>query len=210
MPTHHLSLPIPVSRFLKRLFNVVSTLAITNQYLVLQRAEVGTAGVEGGSGRNNGSGIAGSKLVNDLHLRAQSGLVGAYSHVVAKGKHFAHVSEEDLPPSSYTRWASLKDWRRPISPQVTRTAYSIPGHEPDANENLGQNSSDLASNTSSTRSRPPSPPPNHNENRPFAPSTPSPIQELLLHPALFDPVRKPRHPLVLCHGNYILYMSTSA
>lgn len=28
----------------------------------------------------------------------------------------------------------------------------------------------------------------------------SPIQELLLHPLLFDPVRRPRYPLVLCHG----------
>lgn len=28
----------------------------------------------------------------------------------------------------------------------------------------------------------------------------SPIQRLLLYPALFDPVRTPRYPLVLCHG----------
>ena len=28
----------------------------------------------------------------------------------------------------------------------------------------------------------------------------TPIQELLLNPILFDPVRRPRFPIVLCHG----------
>lgn len=37
---HCLSLPIPVARLLKRLFNVVSTLTISNQYIIAQKAEI--------------------------------------------------------------------------------------------------------------------------------------------------------------------------
>lgn len=35
----YLSVPIPVARFLKRLFNVVSSLAISNQYLLVQKSD---------------------------------------------------------------------------------------------------------------------------------------------------------------------------
>ncbi|KAF9046276.1 Alpha/Beta hydrolase protein [Panaeolus papilionaceus] len=34
------------------------------------------------------------------------------------------------------------------------------------------------------------------------PIEPDPIHQLLLHPTLFDPVRTPRYPIVLCHGLY--------
>ena len=37
---HCLSLPLPVARLLKRIFNVVSTLAISNQYMLAQKTEI--------------------------------------------------------------------------------------------------------------------------------------------------------------------------
>jgi len=31
-------------------------------------------------------------------------------------------------------------------------------------------------------------------------TSPDVIHQLLVHPALFDPIRTPRYPIVLCHG----------
>jgi hypothetical protein len=36
----------------------------------------------------------------------------------------------------------------------------------------------------------------------------SPIEQLLINPTLFDPVRKPRYPIVLCHGTIVVVLTT--
>ena len=51
--------------------------------------------------------------------------------------------------------------------------------------------------------RTPEPIPKSSENTKLG-ST-SPLQELLLNPVLDDPVRKPRLPIVLCHGMYVYF-----
>jgi triacylglycerol lipase len=65
--------------------------------------------------------------------------------------------------------------------------------------------------------QPPPPPPNGRRNEepqekhsrepsrePFEThrieTSPDIIHQLLVHPALFDPIRTPRYPIVLCHG----------
>ena len=47
-----LAIPFPVVRFLRRLFNVVTSLTISNQYLLVQKAdrECDVAGTKNGSG----------------------------------------------------------------------------------------------------------------------------------------------------------------
>ena len=44
-------------------------------------------------------------------------------------------------------------------------------------------------------------PPPHSASAPGAPNTDQ-IHRLMDHPALYDPVRKPRFPIVLCHGQH--------
>jgi len=185
----YLSVPFPVARFLKRLFNVVSSLTISNQYLLRQKADGNGSIGAAKDGKNLlsliGGGLGGPELL-------ASGQTAASSVVAA-------VRAQRTDGVTYTRWS-----RQGTS--TSRSAHSLTSEDTSQTEH---HASEEFSNTrhseqSGMSSRGPSP--NHQDesstsnarrNEPL-----SPIQELLLHPLLFDPVRKPRYPLVLCHGLY--------
>ncbi|KAG8961356.1 hypothetical protein FRC03_005454 [Tulasnella sp. 419] len=67
---------------------------------------------------------------------------------------------------------------------------------------LGSSLALLSQSPSAAGAMPPDGPTNDHEPPNEKERPPTIIQMLMNHPALFDPVRKPRNPIVLCHGLY--------
>lgn len=85
----------------------------------------------------------------------------------------------------------LLPWFRPTRPHSTRPSAPAPP--------------DQSPPTCSGRTSEPQP--SGPESDPPAPRLPEEpkndtIKKLMLSPALFDPIRTPRYPIVLCHGGY--------
>ena len=86
----------------------------------------------------------------------------------------------------------LLPWFRPIRPHSTHPSAPAP---PDDQSPPVSSSVTLEPQSSGPESDPPAP------RLPKEPSNDT-IKKLMLSPALFDPIRTPRHPIVLCHGGY--------
>ncbi|KAH8114762.1 alpha/beta-hydrolase [Phellopilus nigrolimitatus] len=180
---YHLSLPLPVARFLRQLFNVFSSLAVSNQYLLLQKVELE-------AGRETSAGSGAPNDSENTRIRSESLL----------------NSELDDTPNyrnpdgiHYTRWSRLRLWNMTMRQSVPpRQAHSISF---DQSSKSDSTDADLDEKYSPPKSAPPPssrpPPSGARSNEPL-----SPIDALMLNPTLFDPVRKPRYPIVLCHGLY--------
>lgn len=118
------------------------------------------------------------------------------------------------------RWQRLKIWgaaSRLRSPFVARQAHTISAQDVNPFEDTSEpqimaeksTQSRLIPSTSPTPSPTPNPinrsPSDHDD---ITTDTPiSPIYQLFLNPTLFDPIRKPRNPIVLCHGKFCSYCS---
>jgi hypothetical protein len=75
------------------------------------------------------------------------------------------------------------------------------------NSNNGANSAAGGSNfpdpvPPKKETKPEPPPPTVEELKARYPRVDDTIHQLLVNPALYDPVRRPRYPIVLCHGDY--------
>ncbi|KAJ7507303.1 Alpha/Beta hydrolase protein [Mycena galericulata] len=154
--------------FLRRLVNVISTLSVSNQYLLLKQA------------------------------RAE--------------KKAALESEGKQPTRTVLKSLKLPEWRWVLwntaamtsessSPNVHESSDSLPLWSPAASD------SGHVPNTPSKRPEAPKPPRRPPPEPPTPDSEQDPskldvIHQLLVHPALFDPLRTPRYPIVLSHGLY--------
>ncbi|KLO15953.1 alpha/beta-hydrolase [Schizopora paradoxa] len=182
----YLSVPIPVARLLKRLFNVVSSLAISDQYLLVQKAD------------GNGSAV----VPKDASWMTPSSLPAGGAELSSPGVEqttsvAAALRARNFEGVTYTRRGT----------SLSRGAHSLASDDVSQNSDHDRHGTDRYSSggrVQQPRTPPRIPSPYHQDessntrrNEPL-----SPIQELLLHPLLFDPVRRPRYPLVLCHGLY--------
>ncbi|EJU03017.1 alpha/beta-hydrolase [Dacryopinax primogenitus] len=101
-------------------------------------------------------------------------------------------------PEHRSIWESLGDgvkavalrwrWRTTLLEQVESSSTSLPPHIAFSR-----------SHPSNTHPKPPKPP-KHSPPPPSIP--PTPLYKLYFHPLLFDPLRCPRLPIILCHGLY--------
>ncbi|KAL5519824.1 hypothetical protein ACEPAG_1484 [Sanghuangporus baumii] len=172
-----LSLPIPVALFIRRLFNVFSSITISNQYLLARKSEaISSGGDEGPSGD-----VSGSTSVGDVRSEV---MTTRQNSVLADTNSRAH-------------WDRLKPWpwstaKKQATPRRTHTA-SI-----DEVKHRGSTDEKSVPPSDPPRSkRDPTPHPRRNSNLPL-----SPIYTLMNNPTLFNPVRVPRNPIVLSHGLY--------
>lgn len=104
------------------------------------------------------------------------------------------------------RWHKLRVWNTSSTlklPYISRQALSISAQDAFTYD---QPSEPEYANEKSPQPSQPSPSPSTPDPvRPSDQDTPiknviSPIHQLLLSPVLYDPIRKPRNPIVLCHG----------
>ncbi|KAJ7757049.1 Alpha/Beta hydrolase protein [Mycena metata] len=163
-------------QFFRRLVNVISTLSVSNQYLLHKQARA----EEKAEGRQP----AWSTL-NSLKIPEWRWVLWNTTPLASRsGSSIVHASTGSLP---WWSWPTLS-----MSTQSQKTGSDSAGS--------------TANNSPSTRpkprkpykSTPPNPPPDMDQD----PPTPDAIHQLLLHPALFDPLRTPRYPIVLSHGLY--------
>ncbi|KAI0049428.1 alpha/beta-hydrolase [Auriscalpium vulgare] len=174
--------PLPISLFLRRAFNVLSTASITHQYLLhrpdLQRDETSSTGSDGARTALRRIWSFWSSESTRAGTQASTSLAGLPLQE-AKWGSVVQALGISLP---WPRWSS------PASLLFRRSAAAqdeLDVSEPDREPKM--------------RPREPSPPP---ENHDPTPENDGVIQQLMRSPVLFDPVRAPRYPIVLCHGLY--------
>ena len=159
------NLTVPVVQILRRLFNVVSALALAQRY-------VGHAIIP--------------KYASQKDEVTWNG-VDEVKHVlegVASLRSADEVDKNVTAPSLLAQWSTY----------LTSALSSREQTYEDDRTNLQY---DTASNMNANPDPLPRP----------EPKDISPIQQLLFNPTLFDPVRKPRFPIVLCHGETMSSMS---
>ncbi|EJC98498.1 alpha/beta-hydrolase [Fomitiporia mediterranea MF3/22] len=179
-----LSLPVPVAVFIRRLFNVFSSITVSSQYYLLQKAE----SESGKDGRINGKALRRSEgsPVRSETLLARS----------VKGQGERDTANLFL----HSHWGRLKPWPwNTASAHPTRRAHSVSVDEANSQGSVEENQP-------TEKPTPPSTPSPERRTPPTSHTTPNepltPIYSLMLNPTLFDPIRAPRNPIVLCHGLY--------
>ncbi|KAL4080784.1 alpha beta-hydrolase [Scleroderma citrinum] len=180
---NHVSFPIQLVTLIRRLVNVISTISLTNQYLL-------------------------SRIQAQNHIRDdRAGQPGSYSRFIDRSQ-----------PPSYSRWKWLTpgytyDWsgmirlvcsndrrsRDALRPGSCSEHTSGPSSDATFQSPSTSRTSELQFNASAlhiraTETTPPSPK--------VDPDKQDTIHRLMNNPTLFDPLRLPRYPIVLCHGLY--------
>ncbi|KAJ7031615.1 Alpha/Beta hydrolase protein [Mycena alexandri] len=152
--------------FFRRLVNVISTLSVSNQYLLHKQARA----EERAGGRQPAW-----NTLNSLKIPAWRWVLWNTTPLSRSSSPIVHAS-----------------------PALSMSNQSQRTFEPGSDSGGSPNSSP------STRPKPRRPhkntPPNPLPDQ--EPLTPDAIHQLLLHPALLDPLRTPRYPIVLSHGLY--------
>lgn len=204
---HCLSLPIPVARLLKRLFNVVSTLTISNQYIIAQKAEIDSV-------RDSPTRWKAPELekvpVRDLLAARFTDVGNSFSSGMLEGiciqnvDLYLSIGADEL----LLRWHKLRTTSSLRLPYGSRHAHSISAqdsHSYDSDLEYVIEESSQPTSSSPPSSSPDQKPVKRSPSGQHADTTASisPIQQLLLSPVLYDPIRKPRHPIVLCHGELV-------
>ncbi|KAG6844064.1 hypothetical protein H0H87_010062 [Tephrocybe sp. NHM501043] len=165
--------PAHVVLVLRRIVNVISSLSISNQYILLKQAQA-------------------DEERSRLNFKIPSQRV------------------LNLPVREWSQWKSLSGW------DWSRVSSSI-NADPGSNQ-LGSRWSWAALLSTFTQVEVPlhqevPPPPKSQKNeRPQiklpppeptqAPTLPDTIHQLMQNPTLYNPLRSPRYPIVLCHGLY--------
>lgn len=201
--------PAEVVLILRRLANVISTLSISNQYLLPRRGQV--------------------EEWEETAANAKQTL--------AVDKDCKSSSLSSLRDVDWPAWMKRKRWIWPESMTISsaqRSASSAAGLEaPNLLRGelqfLSNNSSHYSASASSVENdgaEPSKPPDGQNSSLPQSHSprpsnrsniSPRPrkdkeggdadiIHQLLQNPALYEPMRKPRYPIVLCHGTTLLHI----
>ncbi|KAF8895207.1 Alpha/Beta hydrolase protein [Infundibulicybe gibba] len=144
---------------------------------------------------------------------------------ISLSNHYFHlVRHNNEPPTTHTLWETSgttgwipwpwempriwSDWSGGLHKPQVRSWFLTPN-------TFGGNwlpwlatTTDAAyAEDSSVGASPHNPRPNPKQSKPYKPPSPpsadlDTIHKLLRHPALYDPIRTPRHPIVLCHGLY--------
>ncbi|KDQ62077.1 hypothetical protein JAAARDRAFT_65899 [Jaapia argillacea MUCL 33604] len=189
-----LSLPIPVAVFLRRLVNVFSGLSISHQYLSLRRSQEEGEPVTGLAQTYTVREGGRSRILDDILDVLQHTNWSWWTHRDEWSRLWTLLHSSTLngdgiissePPigrgwnwRSFLSFSSQSDGGSGDSPKQSET-----DREPSKDQNDAKK---------------PSPP------LPYKPKSTrdDPIHRLLKNPVLYDPLRAPRHPIVLCHGLY--------
>ncbi|KAG6887327.1 hypothetical protein C0995_016146 [Termitomyces sp. Mi166 len=172
--------PAHVVLVLRRIVNVLSSLSISNQYILLKQAQADEERAKLQPTNPKASSLAPSLL--DLQGQEWPNLTSLKSWDWRRTLNLA-ASSVNGSPSIGTRWS----WPALLS---TFTQTDLP----------------------TARDPPPPLKPQKNDKRSDAqtrlpeltraPAPPDTIHQLMQNPALYDPLRVPRYPIVLCHGLY--------
>lgn len=229
--------PIPVSLFLRRVVNVISTLGITHHYLHT-RPEVDQ--LEGPDARNGGNSNIGDRRVSSCWrpldgirsfewpgwFNEEAKLTGLGSRgtstVISGDLWRDRISERVIQSASSQPLLKHDDlhvvlassisiswprWRWPTAARLT-TLFS---EQAEQNSRDSESSSKIEYQSHPRKTPPPKPrrrpPPRDNS---VDPETLDTIHRLIVSPVLYDPVRTPRYPIVLCHGAQPLFPSIAS
>ncbi|KAJ6610459.1 Alpha/Beta hydrolase protein [Mycena sp. CBHHK59/15] len=180
-----ISFPVQVALLFRRLLNVISTLSVSNQYLLLKQAR---ADDEKTNSRLESEVLTSKSAWAALHaLRIPEWPWALWTKAVASEATFSTVQSTGVSFPSWS-WPTLS-----LSGQRHKETGS------------GSDAGHMQNNTPTKRPRKPSestlPKPAIPEIE-QDPAKMDVIHQLLTHPALFDPLRTPRYPIVLSHGLY--------
>ncbi|KAG6812104.1 hypothetical protein H0H92_004333 [Tricholoma furcatifolium] len=173
--------PAHVVLVLRRIVNVISTLSISNQYILLKQAQ------------------ADEERAKPLTVKPQTSL-------------------QQLERRESPKWNSLRNWDWSRTMGFNNVVNSVD----DVVDTIGNRWSWPALLSTFTQVEvpmypidpPPPPKPQKDDRRTdiptrlpppestHVPQSPDTIHQLLQNPTLYDPVRTPRYPIVLCHGLY--------
>ncbi|KAJ7481647.1 hypothetical protein FB451DRAFT_1555889 [Mycena latifolia] len=173
-----ISFPVQVALLLRRLVNVISTLSVSNQYLLQKQTTTDDkTGVESEGKQPTRTAFNSLKIPDWRWV--------LWNTSVEPSPSIVHAST----PLSWWSWPTLV-----LSGQSQRSS------EPSSDTVHPPNSPAKHPRPRKTpKSTPPEPsPPDTDQDL----SQLDTIHQLLLHPALFDPLRTPRYPIVLSHGLY--------
>ncbi|KAF7422796.1 hypothetical protein PC9H_010955 [Pleurotus ostreatus] len=173
---HSVYVPAHVTLFLRRLVNVFGTLSLSNQYLLHRQAKLDNLQAHGSGMEVNSEPLQHSRwpvLKRMLEWPRWKDL---------SGNGTLESSVLGLP------WLTERKWTWNSLMQLSRNdresaEHHEPPHEPPRNPHNA---------------------PRHHRRtpRPKDDTPPDIIHQLLANPALSDPIRTPRYPVVLCHGLY--------
>ncbi|KAJ7099704.1 Alpha/Beta hydrolase protein [Mycena epipterygia] len=175
-----ISFPVQVALLLRRLANVISTLSVSNQYRLLKQS--GAEEEEKTALESEGKQpVAALNILKVLERRWI-----LWNATLEPSPSVVHASATTLP------WWSWRTLTMSSQSQKEVEQGSDGGHAPNTPP---------AKRPKPRKSPkgPPEPPMPEIEQDPSKLDT---IHQLLLHPALFDPLRTPRYPIVLSHGLY--------
>ncbi|GLB38160.1 putative triacylglycerol lipase [Lyophyllum shimeji] len=172
--------PAHVVLVLRRIVNVISSLSISNQYLLLRQAQADEERI-----RHRTSPPSSRKRVS---LRESSSwpscLTWDWPRLVWSDTGAVNDSGSLHSPGSRWSWPALLSI---FAQQDTQTQTDDPPPPPKPHK---------SDRRSAPRTKLPSPEPTQ------APASPDTIHQLMHNPTLYDPLRAPRYPIVLCHGLY--------
>uniref|UniRef100_A0A8H7XKG4 Alpha/beta-hydrolase n=1 Tax=Psilocybe cubensis TaxID=181762 RepID=A0A8H7XKG4_PSICU len=213
--------PAHVVVLFKRLVNVVSTLSISNQYVLYTQAKAKADSSE--TPRTTTTIRDGLNAVRNDPSRS----LNYFKDVEWTRWMHRSLWNRSLLAAGWSRGADtdVSESRNEVNTETLLKAtielpswipgslswpnlFSFHRQEPSApqhdDEPPPSNSRKHTSNNSDKKSHRKSPASYNSESTEFKipPSPPDTIHRLLIHPALFDPIRAPRYPIVLCHGLY--------
>ncbi|KAJ7135453.1 Alpha/Beta hydrolase protein [Mycena crocata] len=168
-----ISFPVQVALLLRRLVNVISTLSVSNQYLLLKQAREEDKFKRGSEEKQP------SRTVLDS-LRVLEWRWVLWNSTTIDSESIVHASPA-LPWWSWPTFAMSSQTQKDSGSNVNNHATKRP--KPRTSPKITPSESS---------------PPEIEQD----PSKLDAIHQLLLHPALFDPIRTPRYPIVLSHGLY--------
>ncbi|KAI9449238.1 alpha/beta-hydrolase [Lactarius psammicola] len=167
--------PVPVATLFRRLVNAISTASIAHHYLLPTRS---LAVSDDPPPEHDLDPRSACRVLRENGLQDVDGLDG---FLKASGRLSV----------SWLRWPSRPSLFQPASRSAN---YAQQLAEPPRTDEGGRSSAPIPNSCPSPSPYPPSPPTEH-ENR-------GAIHRLMQSPVLYDPLRAPRFPIVLCHGLY--------
>ncbi|KII91077.1 hypothetical protein PLICRDRAFT_556245 [Plicaturopsis crispa FD-325 SS-3] len=187
--------PVHVVAILRRLVNILSTLSLSNQYLVLNKPHTDSTTVDARTRWR--------ETLNELRA-AQYPWRSLVANSAPDIRAAARPTDAQTSRSETAKATSLSSTMTGTSWYGQGAAWPSTHYTSEAQSLERPNDVTRPAIDSSTHNSRPSNFPNKNpppevENEPESVDI---IHRLMEHPALFDPIRTPRYPIVLCHGLY--------
>ncbi|KAF9562676.1 alpha/beta-hydrolase [Agrocybe pediades] len=199
--------PGHVAVLFRRLVNVVSTLSISHQYVAHTRSTP-EDGIEAKPKHGGADGSSSSSLERvweqwENRSRWNRGLLvdPDLREQQHQGSESVLRAAVDLPRWSFGNWSwpDLNLFSSGGQPELNLPPRDSDDDRPPPTSNNKPTSSPDSHKKQNTRHEPK---PRREYHAEPTTSPPDIIHQLLVHPALFDPIRTPRYPIVLCHGLY--------